>query len=441
MSSVSNSSLSESSQHLTTMIKPRSVLPVPEDRQSRSQRSIQSLTTWIIVITLVGYPLFGTLVAFTDLSSLVASLPVRAAILILSLMLLFRARLVPRDTAATVMYLFWILYLFRLLWDLLTTSLPVVEGLVFFIFTCLVPALALAQTTQRWPDEDGLSRRLLLFGLVTCAISAAPSYLGLGVARSLLEDTGRLSFDTVNPITFGHVAVTTIIAALAQFRSRMKTSEMTLLIAGFFVALSSLNLAASRGPVVALVVCLTALSLTQKRFRYVALISAAFIAVWMIYGTGGELEQRILGVDDDPSTLIRLSLQANAIQQFLENPLLGSAFVELTELTYPHNPILESAMALGVGGLVLIVTLMAITVWRLARLLQSGLVVIPLIALQSLIAAQFSGSLWGSNPMWMGVALAISVTKRPAAPASRSPKLRRSAIIGPGPGNHRLRTK
>ena len=73
----------------------------------------------------------------------------------------------------------------------------------------------------------------------------------------------------------------------------------------------------------------------------------------------GELWRRFSTIEEDVSALDRLLLQGNAISQYLDRPILGSAFVELRLLTYPHNLFIETAMALGVVGLVVLVAMLA----------------------------------------------------------------------------------
>ena len=362
-------------------------------------------------MSIMAYPLLGTLVAFTSLPSLAASVPVRASVLVLSLLLISRLNeSALRPAPYRVIILFWLLYLLRLLWDLFVAQVPVAGEFLFnFLFFSVLPTLGLMHAQQL--DERRLASLLLRMGCATCIVAVLANYSDLASARSYTEIAeGRLFLETVNPITFGHAGVTTLLAAFVLVRLRPAWSTWLFVTAGAALGLVTIQMAASRGPLISLFVCIVALGLVKRRYRWMLLpVFAAAAAV--LGGLVGEsdslLVSRVAGSTLTENAEVRIVLQANAIQQFLDGPLLGSAIVEREFQDYPHNPLIEAAMAMGVLGLGLFLVISWNILAGILRHLRSGSMLVPLLALQAFSAAQFSGALASSSVMWMLMAVVV----------------------------------
>jgi len=374
----------------------------------------QGLIAKILVASIIGYPLLGTLVAYTDFPSLLASIPVRLYVLFCSALLISRSRHQSQRLPVRILYAFWAAYAVRLLVDLLGSRMPDTDiDIVFFVATCVIPTLAIIRPGVLW-DEASIARWLTVTGTATCAFALLPLVSGMGADRSLLEETGRLSFDTVNPITYGHVAVTTTIGGLVSLRHTARAALQLAWIGCIVIASVALQMAASRGPVVVLGACLISLAICSRGRKRVVLLTLCLVAVFaaVSFNSDSSIWQRFSIVEDDPSTIERILLQTNAIQQFLDNPLLGSAHLELESLTYPHNPLLEAGMAIGVVGLVLFAILCVWMLFRIFAQLRRGDILIPLLGLQYFLGAQFSGALFQSSGMWILMAMVFVSGKR-----------------------------
>jgi O-antigen ligase len=140
----------------------------------------------------------------------------------------------------------------------------------------------------------------------------------------------------------------------------------------------------------------------------------AILALAIVAGDS-TLGSRFTELDLDPSALARLQSQANAIDQFLASPWIGSAYIELELRMYPHNPIVESAMATGVIGLVLFTLLFGNTLLLALRRLRRGRTMVALLCVQYLVASVFSSSIYASPTLWLVMALMISIESRPVA--------------------------
>lgn len=367
----------------------------------------------ILVVGLAGYPLLGTVVVLSQLPSLAASIPVRLLVALASALMLATAPRLRLSPIGVTLWAFWLIYLARLLWDWLVVSIPGAdEALLFFTVTCLLPAAALLRYQPHASDEPALARLMLLCGLSTCLLALTITLADLAPGRSLFAETERLSFDTVNPITYGHVAASTVIAAISTLLRRDRRGTSWISVMAILAAAATLQLSASRGPALALAVCLIAVGIFHSRLRWGVFLIAA-LTVFLVVNAGTGLEDRFRNVEDDPSTLERILVQSNAIAQFLDHPLTGSAYIEKELEIYPHNPIIESAMATGVVGLSLFTIVATAVLWKAIRQLRRGFILLPLLALQYLIGSMLSGALYASTQMWITFALMIAMTQRP----------------------------
>lgn len=352
---------------------------------------------WLLVFVVIGYPIAGLMASAMDWDSTTASIPLRVLVLVLSVWLLLSRRNGTNQRGGLWLGLFCGAYLLRLLTDTGITQVPgAVEALVFFLATVVIPAVAL------WKHADSFSevqaqRLMFTLGSGICISILGMSALGVGQSRSIAEISGRLSFEALNPISVGHTAVSTMIAALCMVRTGLSPKQAPMLIAGSVAALTTLLMAASRGPLLCLVAAGLVYVMATGRWFWVVLISLALAP--FLFAADSEMLMRFTTIQEDTSALERLAVQSNAVDQFLSQPILGSAFVELTSLSYPHNLFLETAMALGILGLLLLVAILAKAGRSFGRQIKEGQLLIPLLFVQYLMGAQFSGSIYANGPL------------------------------------------
>ena len=390
----------------------------------RRRPDMSAAAGWALALAVVGYPVAGLIGSALNWDSTLASIPYRLGVLALSVVLWTKSP--PIRTWARRspwLMMFTLLYMLRLLWDFGLVGVPGAgEALTFYVIGVLIPAAALGLVAGQLREDQAAAAVALMGGLV-CVMAVTMYYMDWGMDRSLTEQSRRLSFEAVNPITLGHVAVTTIIAAMSILQRGRRGWQRGLAPVLVGIALTCLVLAASRAPLLVLGVCgLTyAASMGSWRTRLLFLGAALMIGTAVVLSAGGESELfvRFSALEEDDSALQRLLLQANAITQFLGSPILGSAFTELEFLEYPHNLFIETGMALGMVGLVVMVMLIYAAGVQFVRRLRAGEVLVPLLLLQYFVAIQFSGSLWGSTSFWalMAVVLGLQSARAPRPPA------------------------
>lgn len=104
--------------------------------------------------------------------------------------------------------------------------------------------------------------------------------------------------------------------------------------------------------------------------------------------------------------------------------------MEPVEFTYPHNLFIETAMALGVIGLVMLFALLAKSARAAFRLAADRKLLLPMLFAQYFVGAQLSGAIWGNSAFWAVTTLLVAhlaATARVPAMASSD----RMSAIGP----------
>lgn len=386
-----------------------SMYPVRALRNSGVERLDSRIASWLFVACVIGYAPVGLLGTLFDLPRELSSIPFRLIVLSASLYLLARTWRRPLPNRIGILVLFWSAYMLRLLWDW-NAGLPrMEEAIVFFVGTVVLPCSALAIAAEFAADWRRTASRMLAVGFAFSVLAVASYYMGLGRLPEGTSVGGRMEFDTVNTITVGHTAVTALLAALCLSTLRLSRTRRLLLLVGAAAPIAALTLSAARGPAVALVVCTTAFAIATKRWHWIAVIAVATASVLSTADT--EIANRILALlepdIEDESTVERLSLIRNAIEQIAASPLVGGPIIDPEYLTYPHNLFLEAAMSTGIIGLLILLVLLGragINAWMSA---MSKDYFMPLMFLQYFIAAQFSGAIWGWSALWAPLAILI----------------------------------
>ena len=304
---------------------------------------------------------------------------------------------------------FWVLYLARLSWDYLVIVVPGAgEAMFFFISTALLPSVALGMAGVRFLPERSTAWLLAIIGGLASVLALFVEFSGLGAERSLMEATGRLSFEALNPISIGHAAATTLLAVICLLRYRMSTAPRLLMVILSLAAFACLLLAGSRGPIVALVLGVAVLTVVYRRWCVLVIVGLLLVPPFLI--DGSPLVSRLTDGAADESSQERVTLQMSAIDQFSLNPVLGSAFIDIETKTYPHNIFLEAAMAMGFVGPIVLAVVVLITLLKSWVLIRRQQLLIPLLFIQYFVANQLSGSLWGAAPLWALTAVLMSST-------------------------------
>ncbi len=404
------------------------------------------LLLWVLV--LVGYPLVGIILAYVDLPSTALTIPYRMMIFFLAFIIIVGSLLGRQsgrvDVLATV---FFLVYAFRLWYDWQFTSIPDAErALLYFLVVVFVPVVAtMLSGINRF--HDSTFAKLLMLGALAVMIIAVLSYLlgkGFNPWAEQGGETIRLGFKALNPISLGHVAGTALICGFyLLYETRPKgmyprVLAWSVVVMGCFVIV----LANSRGPIVATGLALAWFFLV--RFKRVAYIMPLLVLIPFFMSTDNILianmtERFSVNVGEDLSATGRLFAQELAIRAFLDYPIFGAYYIDprLGAGSYPHNIIIETAMALGITGLIMIFAMLIRAAKKILLFYNASHPLLVLLLIQYFVGNQLSGALWGADAFFM--LLTMCLTARPSSGRSHNKSVIRrdvSSLLPDGSSMH-----
>ncbi len=390
----------------------------------------------LYALTIAGFTLAGLLPTWFGLDSRAITVPYRAFVLSLAGLIIARWVLMRRPPVLNSFFVWiafaWLLILLRMLYDFNFQPMPLTLGpaeyLVIAAGVCIAPMIAVFER-----PSDVTLRIAWTLATIGCAIGLA-GVVALVMREGLIGVwTQRLSTDVLNPISLGHVGATLCLLSLAMpVELRARTLLRRSLQIGLRVLLVVMGMAVllgtgSRGSMVALALAVGTLivvrpgdhSLVPAILRSIAMMVVLVpigVAAFLVFESVEALPSLArLAEFNDASSLHRIRLLTGAISQFAKNPFLGDALVVRTERDYPHNPLVESLMALGLPGFIVVsgVVFGALRAAVNVLMFQPQAAWLALVALQYIVAAMFSGSLYLSDSFWVFCVAVVTVANRP----------------------------
>ncbi len=352
-------------------------------------------------LALFGYPVIGNIISLLQVDSRTLSVPFRILVASWSLWIIVISGKLRMDRLRKVMLFIWLVYGLRLLHDWLFTNLDGADyALEFFLACSVLPAIALMKAKL----YDQRKFAMAAFGIATLGSIMSIFVLKFGNAdRQDLSEVSRLSLAAVDPVTLGHLAVSALLCAFALWPG-CKVFPRIILVCLCIPVVACLLLTGSKGPALTLVISVGLLATRRRNLFRFAMIAAP-AAIWLIVSDASPLGARIAASSDDQSTLDRIVVLSDSIQQIADAPWIGSAFVELNSGFYPHNVFVEAAMALGLPIGVLFTGLVLFGAIRAWRDLRGNNYLLGLLYIQAILASAISGSLYGSTMLWVVLAL------------------------------------
>ncbi|ASQ89836.1 hypothetical protein CHL67_01895 [Prosthecochloris sp. GSB1] len=374
----------------------------------------------VLVLVVVGYPLIAPFSAWFDIPNRTLSVPFRGLVAILSLALILRRAVITRHWTVNyfwfLWWLFWGFYVLRIFFDAWfypeVLRLPLGEYLLYAVGVTFVPATALS---------FGISPqhlRPLLRWLFYVAFAAAFLNLSQLVLDSPQKGlsalfAGRKYTDTMNPIWLGHLGVTLMILGVCAFFSLRSTAyERPVFAAAVVFGGLMLIMSASKGPLLSFLVILPLFILLALRGMdrkavlgvvgtgVLILFIGAYFSDTLMQSTFFHRLDQVFSGQSTGSVDKRLEMYIEGVELFFRNPLLGVGVEPLG--FYPHNILLESFMTNGLPSGLMLFLMLVLSFYHAMKIVFRGgsEFWMPLLYLQYLVGAMFSGALYNSSMMW-----------------------------------------
>jgi hypothetical protein len=403
-------------------------LPIRSPRDYSYLKMAVNRCAMLFALDAFGYPVVGAVISVLQIDSRTLSVPFRVAVALFSVWVILTTRRLKLDGLRKLMLVIWFLYVIRLLHDWLGPALPGADyALQFFIVTAALPGFALIK------GQIYQQRR---FALVAFLVASAGALLGLFAglfgSAEVQEggESGRLSLAALNPVSLGNEATSAILCGLVLWREAA-TRYRIILVGMFALLFTCLVLTASKGPALQLVVCVGFWALRRGLALKLGLLAVPVI-VWVLASGSNPLADRLSETGDDSSTVDRVVMISDSLDQIETSPLYGSAFVELNSGFYPHNIFVEAGLAFGVPVALVFAGIFIVGTRRAWATLKTDCDLLGLLFIQGLLDATIAGSIYGMTLLWL-----ISAMLPAAAVAARR-SVRRSPGVGLTPSSSSL---
>ncbi len=341
------------------------------------------------------------------------------AITFLVAMLLFAKRTLTGHASvpSRALVVFSLIYMTRLGYDAFIVGNPAAgTAMYFFAIVTLVPTFALACVQPQDWNERGAILVSLIMGVIFIILAIWMLATGRGQEwidqEIVILNGGRQSFERINPILLGHTAVTVILLAVSLVVNDASRTFKFALACIIVLSLYIVYLAASRGPILTLLVGLVVLCINNRRGLVISLICAACL-VAMAVATEMDIEgflrqMRFTSAGTDTNSIARIDYFFEGWDAFVSSPIIGASFEMPISGGWPHNVFIEVLMSMGLIGMAAFLALLLPALLRTFKAVRQGTCFAGILLVQMLVGMQFSGSLWGTAALWATMALVVS---------------------------------
>lgn len=322
---------------------------------------------------------------------------------------------------------FWVLYFIKVIYSASLTDLRMhwLEYILYSINFSLLPFLMFVSLPL------GRVKDLVLNAFVASGFCMGliclylyKDILDSGIGRINLityEDAER---DVLNPLALSYAGALTLVLCLYKFTINKILSKRykAYLILTCILSFIMFFLGASRGSVIAILLSLpffwVGKSLKHKIKSIAISIFILPLVIWGAEFTGSSVFERVLNLGEDisegNSSVSRFKLWNEAFNEFLNNPILGGRIE--TGLYYPHNILIETMMATGLVGTLILLMLLLTSFKRSIKILifDTRHLWLLVVLIQGVIQYSFSGSLIGATLVFLPMGIIYS-TYSPAA--------------------------
>lgn len=375
---------------------------------------------YIIVLgSILGFPLVATISTLTNQSTNILSIVLRAIILTLCLFAFININSKNRIIKILI-YTFWILYLIRLFYDtqVLEIKSPPYESsyiIMNAIGVTFIPTVAILNLAHLL-DANILLKKMYrltqLLGLliIIIVIMSEKSIIEIVSSDRFSVNTDFEKSSKINPILISLIGTLLIVLSFFFYNineSKSKLIDMlSSILFGFFFNI----LGSSRSPLLGLLCCIFILSFKKFNLKIVLLLIILTLFTYQILSYLNIIDDvlfigRIASTSIENEDDTRLLMFKGAFSQFLENPILGSSFVEKKTQTYPHNIFVESLMSIGIIGILpFLLAIFTILKFSFSKINNAHLYIYLLFIIYTILFS-FSFPLYQSAEFWIFLVL------------------------------------
>lgn len=399
-----------------------------------SNRFYSFIALLFVFLSLLGYQLATTaLLPIASDSAAVSqtvTYPYRAVVFVLAFFLIVATpfeKKISSSRRATIIYIVLMLvYFIRILVDIFVRQVYIQPGfqrvVLQYMFIAMIPSIWATARCAKYIDFNRLNQWLMIGGVLLLGVTVwNQNSLIAAEYEEMARGEGNVA---LNSIGFGHTCVSVFIVffswiACNKEGKRIWKAVLILLMVMSFVLMLR---AASRGPLVSFVIVLLFFLFSRMKNKVVGLIISlvVILLVWVNMSTILEwlgsispmMEQRMAATMYEDDSSGRDSLYKQAIDIFLQNPVLGKQFV-LNNGFYSHNSVLDLMIGLGFfGALVWLYLIWKDVILTYRHILnKTAMMAICLLSVQFILKGFLSGAIYTDNALAICMLIVLSAPK------------------------------
>ena len=334
----------------------------------KNREGFNSFQFIFLLLTLYGYELISFFPSFYGLTeSRPVTVAFRIFLFLLTLIVILKNKIRIQKWHLLI-FLFWFFYLLRLFHDTALSDRVINSPLIeYWSFSAIIILTILACTSYFSATTLLSVRKYVLIFLFIINVLGFYNVMTnpLDVPDGVLVRAD--ANPSLNTIAFGRTAAVLIFICLVYLlQYKTKTWVKVFLLIAMLLGIFNIFTAGSRGPLLQLCITVLIYFFTNRNLiKMRSLIALCMIFIILAFLFPNYLDVTALlfdrlqetGFSSNNSDRIRASFFNSAWNQFLDNPLLGDSIETIVGGTYPHNLILESLMALGLFGGILMTVL------------------------------------------------------------------------------------
>lgn len=292
-------------------------------------------------------------------------------VLLVSYFFLFKKKYFIKEEIYAYDGFIWVfitLYGLRMFYNIFIEQIPQTNFenrstfIVYYLFLCILPFLIGRKSDYQELNMINFLTVLVLIFFIGLVLSAKQAFV-LAATERIYEDARFSGNDLLDTMSYGHLALSFIIALFSLFLLLKSKWKFGLLIPMFF-GLLSMGIANSRSPFVALMVVFGVYLAINIRFRTILISFGVILLLILNIDTIDQFFQEYLSSSfisrfmtifefDMANSSGRDGLFSQGLTIFFEHPFFGrSIFILEGEAAglYVHNLILEMLMSIGILG-------------------------------------------------------------------------------------------
>lgn len=399
-----------------------------------SNRFYSFIALLFVFLSLLGYQLATTvLLPMTSDGTAVSqtvTYPYRAVVFVLAFFLIvatpFEKKISSSPRVTAIYIVFMLVYFIRIFVDIFVRQVyiqPDFQRVVLqYMFIAMIPSIWATARCAKYIDYERLNQWLMIGGVLLLVVTVLnQNSLIAAEYEEMVRGEGNIALGSIG---FGHTCVSLFIIFLSWIVCHKQGTRIWKVVLIMLMVLSFVLMlrAASRGPLVSFMVVLLFSLFSRMKNKVVGIIISLIVIllVWVNISTildwlgsiSPMMEQRMAATMYEDDSSGRDSLYKQAIDIFLQNPVLGKQFV-LNNGFYSHNSILDVMIGLGFFGALFWIYL----IWNDLKLSnrnvlnKTSLITISLLSVQFILKGFFSGAMYTHNELAICMLVVLSVSQ------------------------------